>query len=213
MRPSPLPLALHPLLLFTVPSCFLRLRPRLAVARQQCVSAMCPATGLPWKLLGQSLSFAVTLRSRVERFDHCAQKLCELLDGAGVTPSFTRLFIEVRRHLSELQLVDVRRRLIEGGFWCQCSGTRVMSVQNRHQTALNSSNRFSETPDDSGREPATAAEGDTESGSNMEEFAEAPPNPSVVSPEAGGAGCLLSLFRHLMCCGSGNQPSQEICLP
>ena len=37
-------------------------------------------------------SFALTLRNRVERFDTCAQRFCELLDRAGVTSSLTRFY-------------------------------------------------------------------------------------------------------------------------
>ena len=73
-----------PLGFLYVPSCFLRLLPRLAVARR-ILSLWC---ALPLssrgRFLGPLTRFPVPLllpfRSRVERFDNCAQRLCELLD-------------------------------------------------------------------------------------------------------------------------------------
>ena len=88
---------------------------------------MCPATDLPWKLLGSTDPFLPSLlllpfEAELSVWtlalkdsacfwtvlDTCAQRL----DGAGVASSFARLFREARRHLFKLQLVDVWRRLI-----------------------------------------------------------------------------------------------------
>ena len=97
---------------FNESSCFLGLRPRLAIARHilRCALPLASRGGI----LGPSTLFylLLCLRSRVERFDNCTQGLCELLDSGGVTPSFASFFREVRRHFSERQLVDIRRWLI-----------------------------------------------------------------------------------------------------
>ena len=87
-----------PLGLFNGPSCFLGLRPRLSVARRilflRCALPLASRGGFLGPLTLFTFSFALTLRGRVERFNNYAQRLCELLDGAGVTPSFARFFRE-----------------------------------------------------------------------------------------------------------------------
>ena len=105
-----------PLGFFSGSCCFLKLLPRLAVSRILFLWCALPLTS-SGRFLGPltlfTFSFALILGSGVERFDNCAQKTVpRLLDRAGVTPSFGRFFREVRRRLSELQLVNVRRRLI-----------------------------------------------------------------------------------------------------
>ena len=79
---------------------------------------MCPATNLQWRNLGPTdpfvtFSFAVALRSRVGAFQQLRSKTPRAFGQSSCRfPSFARFFRKVRRHFSELQLVDIRRRLI-----------------------------------------------------------------------------------------------------
>ena len=100
--------------LFGGRSCVFRLQPRLTVSHRSLSLSLSLRRALSVAAHGSllvplslfALSFAVALRGTVER-----QVLCELSENAGVPSPFTRLVCQVRRHLSEHQLVDVWRRL------------------------------------------------------------------------------------------------------
>ena len=63
---------------FNGPSCFLRLRPRLAVARRILSLPLTSRGSFLGPLTLFHFSFALTLRNRVERFEKSARSLCEL---------------------------------------------------------------------------------------------------------------------------------------